>query len=267
MQYPDPRQFLDYRLWLKECFHLRKKHKYSFAQLSKDLDLGNRSFIQNILAQRQHLPRIHLEKAITLFGITPQDSHIVRLLHTWQTEKSPIREQAWEDLVQALNHQSFQQSTNQDLWLFEFWAIIPIYEYLKSHPDATPLQIQAACNLSLEISEIQSVLLIIQSHPDWESQDIRIDRSNLHPSQIQYIRQFQKATINKSADILDSLGPKERFVSTNTLLLNPSDFQKAMLEIKKLQELIASWASESTTNESNPCQLNFQFFPLFKEHK
>jgi len=264
------REYLDYRVFLKDAYAvLHKKNKaFNYKYLIEKLGLKSQGHITSVLNGKRNIPPASVELFANLFGLKRTDKdYFCNLVAYNQAKRHEQKDAAFKKLVAFHRKKQF---INPDIYrYFSHWynpvireliALIPVTDnsvgelsrYLK--PKIAPSQVKEALELleSLKLvtkdpaGQYQRVDTVISTGEGWRSL---------------IIHKYQRAAMERAREALDTIDKELRDISTITISCAHTRLNEMKEKIKKFrEELLAMAAADTEANQVFQC--NIQLFPI-----
>lgn len=245
-------QFYDYKQCLAEFYQgLKSQGKYSYARMSFDLGLRDRSFIQHILKGERELPEANLPYVYQWMKLDPEASEYFHLLWDFATTKSIARkEELWQKIRHAQPLQTAKALSSQRVEIFDHWYGFPIKDLLCLGIH-TPLELRKALKFNISLEEIhQCIQQLIRLGFVQQKDDQFIDLSPeiSAPTQTEFalrIRHYQTQCLDiAKSSLLTSSDSRE--IQTLAFALSPGASMEAQQILRRARdELILLYQNDS----------------------
>jgi uncharacterized protein (TIGR02147 family) len=262
-------KYIDYREYLRDSYLNLKENtdKFSYQNFSDLLNLGDRSFIQNIISGKRKLPLEKIDLVIKGLKIDSIEGDYFTNLVNWANAKNhTIKDDLWNKI---LKHPSFKNTLNKDSinQLFSHWYTLVIKEVILNLNSLDPQAIQKAIKFPLQLDKIsQAITTLLQTGIIFKEGDQFQDEPEVlrvggnDPILTEIIRDYQKQLIKISCDFLDILPSSSRTVMSATFSLTQEERAEIDLKIKAIFNDIEQFSTNNDLNKTVQ-QLNIQFFP------
>jgi uncharacterized protein (TIGR02147 family) len=266
--------FVDPREWLRQVYAFKKTEgKYSFARMSEEFNLGDRAFIQQILAGKRPFPDDLGDKIAHSWGLNPQEAkHLHTMIAYVDSNHLEDKEKAWKVLQKHLRHRySEQQDMEPSIWLLEHWATITIRELICSFQISDPKEIGRHIAPDLPVPEIRRIKekLIeteaIKQNDDgsWFAATDYLDIPAFDWKS-EVIRRHQGQMLEIGKEMLFKTSRDERYMRTATITIDDESFAQIQSVLDRALEDIVKISMQAEKPDA-VYQINLNAFSLTKK--
>jgi uncharacterized protein (TIGR02147 family) len=273
---PDLTEYIDYRKFLNDYYHARKKADpdFTFMTFSSMSGLKSKGFLFNVLTGKRNLNKSHiagLSKALKLKAF--ERTYFETLVRFNQETNSVLKKEYYDklsDIKSKGRHPWKCQILRRDQ--FEFYSkyhhsvvrsLIGLYGFdgdykklaKKIYPKITPRQAKLSVQLIVRLG------LVKKAGGAYKI----TDKSISTPPEIESVAvlDFHRQTLELALKTLTNLPKHKRNFSSVTLGLSPSGYQKMCDEIvaSRFRQIEIA---EKDKGSGEVYQLNYQLFPVSK---
>lgn len=262
--------YADYHEYLKDWIEDRKVRGLvaSYQWLATRMGLKSRSFLRLVAIGEKDLSQAAALKLSQAMGHSTREEEYFAILVAMNN--CTDLEEKNHHLVRLAKVARPARKTMlsvQQYDLFNKWFVIPVWELVtivdfqgdwkflaqQLDPPITAAEAKYAVDLLRELGLIESKgHLYVQKDPTLTTQEELRSQS---------VRNFQDATMQLGREALLRHPPMRRHISTLTLGLDESGFQKIVERIRSFREELVTIAQQHE-NVDRVFQVNLQFFPL-----
>lgn len=268
-------QYLDVREWILAIYEFRNAAgKYSYAQLSEDLGLGDRSYVQHVLAGRKKFSLENLGVIATAMNLTQAESDYLQLLDQYEHAADFSQKQdLWTKLKTQFQADSvWGKLSPKQLDILEDWYIIPTLELLTTFSLSDPQVIAKTLKPKVPVAKVRECIQLLQ---DLALIEKGLDGGWVATQKIFYdiptgtyqktlIRHFQLQMLSLASNALISEEVAERHIRTLTLTMSAEvKAQAANILDQAIKDIAALVQLDS--NPTSVVEINLALFPLTKE--
>lgn len=265
--------YSDYRDYLRDVYKWRKKalHPYSYSRFSESMGLGDRTFIQHILAGKRELPFAALEHVIGGLELNGEAAEHFRNLHGFAVSKNAADKDAyWRKIrTRLILVENQADLASERAEILEYWYGTPVKELLCSGITDSK-ELQKKMRHPLSVSEIEFVIqrlvqLGFVGRSSERSCFRDLDPEIAVPTTGPFaaiVRQFQKEMCLRSAEVMELSEKEEREFQTLTFSLSQKAFEQARDLIRQSRDALLHIYSEDQDVKEKVYQVNLTAFPL-----
>jgi uncharacterized protein (TIGR02147 family) len=261
-------EYFDYQEFLRDFYEWKKRSNpyFSYRYLGSHLHLDP-GFLLKVMQGKLHLAQRSIPRICSFFKYSERESRYFEMLVRYNKAKTPSEIKLYFEQLTALRESRARPVEESQYAFYQKWyhsaihALLSIYEF-KGHfkklamlltPSITTQQTQESIRLLLKLG-------MVKRGEDGIYRPTDAFLTTGEKWQSAAIRDFQKETINLSAQSLD-LHPKEiRDISTITVALSLNDLPEIREHIRQLRQSILT-----LDNENSPdlvYQVNIQVIPV-----
>jgi uncharacterized protein (TIGR02147 family) len=262
--------YKDYRDFLADKIVERKQNKLnsSYRWLSSRAGFTSPNFIHLVITKKRHLSGDSIERVAEVFGLNKEQTKYFRSLVSFNKAKTPSEKEhyAAEIISQGVFKQAYPLSRDQ----FEYysqWYHIPLREmFTLSNPATSAEELADTLVPGVSKSEVESALslllrlgLVEKSADKYQVKEQSIETGENFSNY--GVIGYHKKMIQLGAEALDRFPSSEREISSVTIGLSESNFQKVKEMIVDFRSKLMK-ISDEDQNREKIYQYNFQVFPL-----
>jgi uncharacterized protein (TIGR02147 family) len=259
-------EYFDYQEFLRDFYEEKKRDNpyMSYRYLGMHLDPG---FLLKVLQGKHHLADRSVAPVCAFLKFSERESRYFEMLVSYNKAKTPSEIKLYFEKLMTLRESRARPVEEYQYSFYQKWhhsaihALLSIYEFKGGFkklaslltPPITAKQAQESIRLLMKTGMIQRgkdgiyrpIDAFVTSGEKWQSSAIR---------------DFQKETINLSAQALDRHSKEMRDISTITVALSAKDLPEIRERIRQLRQSILT-----LDNENKPdtvFQVNIQVIPV-----
>lgn len=262
--------YADYHEYLRDWIEDRKTRGIvvSYQWLATRMGLKSRSFLRLVtLGEKDLSPATALKLSQAMAHETREEEYFIILVALNNCSDLEEKNHHLARLAKVARPARKTMLSVQQYDLFNKWFVIPVWELVtlvdfrgdwkflsqQLDPPITPTEAKYAVELLRELGLIEPKGdLYAQKDPTLSTQEELRSQS---------VRHFQEATMELAREALERHPPTRRHISTLTLGVDETGFQKIVERIRHFREELVNLAQQHESVD-RVFQFNLQFFPL-----
>ncbi len=263
--------YFDYAEFLKDKYQWMKIHKtgFSFRSFARYAGIASHSYLIRIIKKQRKLRGDYINKFCSALKLNELEREYFTALVLFNNEKKAQQKENYlkEILNLRYNHKEEYRIEDKKLQFFQKWYYPLVREMAvlidfkddynllarKCIPKILPAQAKSAVRYLVENGFLEKDK---QGH--YKLTDYFISTGKEVNSTI--LRNYHRATLQQSADALDTIKPDERDVSSLTMRVNGETLKQMKIEIQNFRKMLLNMARESK-DPNMVCYVGLQLLP------
>jgi uncharacterized protein (TIGR02147 family) len=265
--------YLDYREFLSDYYHGKKREDKKFSQRYFSMKLGVKSsgFFSDVLIGRRNLNQKNVIQFCRALELNREESEYFENLVNFNQARALIEKKHWLQRMLSCKKVNTKILNKDEFEYFSKWYYTAIREmlfYKKVRDDHK--QIASELIPSLRPGEVKEALDLLERlgmiEKDKDGLFKQRDSLISTGSRIRsvHVANFQLQTLQMAISALDAIAPEMRDFSTLTLSVSQEGLKQIKDVLAESRKTIMKIA-KNDSNEDRVYQLNFQLFPLTRK--
>ncbi len=266
-------QFEDYRVFLAETYHSKKKVNphFSYRAFSKRTGFSAPNHLQRVIAGQRNLSPDAVERYACALHLDQDETAYFKLLVSLgQEEEEDVQERLRCSLQALRNYRSAQRLGDAHARYHHHWYIPALFEMIacskfRNHPSWIAQQLWP----TITEEEAQQGLDVLHELGLIEEQDGVLRQTNATlttgaEAQKSHIAEYHRVMMQRAALSIEAVPSHQRDISSLTVSLGDSGLSVFKKRIQEFRRELLSLAEEDQQS-TQVVQLNLQLFPLTKQ--
>lgn len=272
-------EYVNYRQFLEDYYNQKKKESgyFSYRYFSKKAGFSSHNVLKLVISGDRNIAVKSIDKYITALGLSPHEGSYFRSLVQYnQAKNEEDRVYHYNELIKLKEGAEGTILSELQFRVYSEWYHLVIREivHLKDIPIKSDYRDIARVITpkvtALEVSEsfeLLQALNLIEAGSDgnWKQCDKGI--KTLPEVRSKAVRMHNRKMIQLAEEAIARFEPHHREISGMMLTLSPEMYMKIKTKIQNFKDDILSDVLSDDKPASKVCQLNFQLFPVVKEHE
>lgn len=263
--------YFDYVEYLNDYYDVLKKTRigFSFRSFAQNAGIPSHSYLLRIIKRQRKLSPKYLETFVKALNLNSQEGkYFTNLVYFNNSNKSSEKEQYLKNILSLrCRCKEEYRLADEQLAYFQHWYYPVIREL------ATVVNFQndyallgKLCNPSITEKQaktavsflIKNKFLVPKINGTYEVADPVVSTSPEVTSTI--VRKYHRDTLVQSSELLDTIDPSDRDVSSLTLRVDSDTYSEIKKEIQSFRKRLLHMAKKSK-KPTMVCHTGFQLFP------
>jgi len=266
---PDIYAYTDFRRYLADAWAFRKSNdaRFSHRFIAGKLGFSTSAFFPKLLAGEANLAPGAALKLAELFRLNRAETRYFEHLVLYAQARSPEERALFLDEIVAWRRARIPQLPPGQMGLFEHWWIVAIRELIDlGAVSGNAEEIAAMLLPPIKADQAREALEVLEKlglarrdgNGIWCKTEPVLSTGVVEDAAIDG---FRRQTMTLAQEAMDRFGTGERSVSTLTVTLSPSTFERLRDRFRHLRREILDMAREDA-DADRVYQVNIQAFPL-----
>jgi uncharacterized protein (TIGR02147 family) len=262
--------YLDFRNYLSDYYHSKKREDKKYSQRYFGMKLGMKStgFLSDIIKGRRNLSPVNIIQFCKALDLNKEESNYFENLVNFNQAKAFVEKKHWLQRMLACKRVNTKILSRDEFEYFSKWYYSAIREmifYRKISDNYKEIAAELVPSLKpAEVKEALELLRrlgIVEKNKDgcFVQRDSLISTGNQIRSV--HVANFQLQTLQMAIAALDTMSQETRDFSTLTLSISGEGLNKIKSVLAESRREIMKIA-KSDSKEDRVYQVNFQLFPL-----
>ena len=263
--------YLNYRQFLNDYYHFRKKERATFSLRFFGERVGiDASLLSKILKEERHLSPRTIDDLCSYIGFTSQEAHYFQILVLFNKAKKEEEQALYFEKLLALRPIKQTNIEKSQYQFYSQWYYTALRSILEFYPfykgdSYSELGKQLAPAISAKEAK-EGIELLYKLNLITLTNDNRytLSAQAISTGDSWYsiaINTYQKKVIQLSADAIQHHPKKSRDISTITMNITKKEFKIIQEMIKTFRSSVIEYVNEAQ-EPTQTFQLNVQLFPV-----
>lgn len=264
-------KYLDYRLYLKDLYLLRKEQNsyFSYTTWAQAAGFKGRSYIRLVISGKRNLTVSALEKLLPTLKLKIKDENFFRALVSFtQASKVVEREFYWQEILKLMNVSVSNHQIDTYTFFSSHWCPKILTMIMLGDIELTTEAIANAFSLSEKdtkrhLATLESLEMVTLIDGRWRathsSCTVNSEYNNFA------MQTFHKNSLLQAIEKLE-LNSNERFFNSLLLSLNEEQYGEAVGDLEKFIQFMRTKYAATSGKDKKLYQLNLNNVPISNKY-